>query len=72
MEEDCIGSQGTQRTVVLKEEGEEEKKKSGTYINLHGVISRPLSWFFILISMIISSLHLEAKYFLTLCCAKFM
>jgi hypothetical protein len=70
MEEDCIGSQGTQRTVVLEEE--EKKKKSGTYINLHGVISRPLSWFFILISMIISSLRLEAKYFLTLCCAKFM
>jgi hypothetical protein len=28
MEEDCIGSQGTQRTVALEEEEEEEEEKN--------------------------------------------
>jgi hypothetical protein len=34
---------------------EAEEANSVTYTNLHGVISRPLYWFFIQISMMISS-----------------
>ena len=37
MEEDCIGSQGTQRNVVFEDEEDEEKKKNKKKIYLVNV-----------------------------------